>query len=57
MSKLEKKITRLKDQIAKTEAELLVALSKKSHSATEVSVSTLTTRIQKLNVDLAALLK
>ena len=49
MSKFEKKIARLEDQIKLSEAELLEALTKKKH--------TLTSRIKKLKADLAELKK
>jgi hypothetical protein len=55
MSKIDKKRERLKEQIAASEAELVTALTKKKHSATEVSVPTLTSRIAKLKIELASL--
>lgn len=56
MGKIEKKIERLKEQIEASEKELVVALTKKVHSALEVSVPTLTTRIKNLKAELAKLL-
>ena len=49
VTKFEKKIARLEDQIKLSEAELLEALTKKKH--------TLTSRIKKLKADLAELKK
>ena len=57
MSKVEKKIARLEDQIKLSEAELLEALTKKKHNVTEANVPTLTSRIKKLKADLAELKK
>lgn len=55
--KTQKKITRLNEQIVEAETLLRTALGKKVHSATEVSVPTLTTRIRTLKQELAALTK
>jgi hypothetical protein len=57
MSKVDKKVGKLKEQIAATEQELRVALTKKTHSSPEVSVPALTARIKKLNAELNALTK
>ena len=57
MSKVEKKIARLEDQIKLSEAELLEALTKKKHNVTEANVPTLTSRMKKLKADLAELKK
>ena len=57
MSKIEKKVNRLKEQIAFTESELTSSLGKKKHNAMEVSVPTLTERLKKLRAELATLQK
>ncbi len=55
--KTEKKLNKLKEQLAESEAMLLNALTKKDSKTAEVNVPALTERIKKMKADIAALQK
>jgi hypothetical protein len=55
--KTEKKLTKLKERLAESEATLLNALTKKDSKSAEVSVPALADQIKKMKADIAAMQK
>lgn len=55
--KTEKKLTKLKERLAESEATLLNALTKKDSKSAEVNVPALTEQIKKMKADIAAMQK
>lgn len=53
--KTEKKLKKLKEQLAEQESILLVALTKKDSKSAEVNIPALTERIKKIKADIAAI--